>query len=240
MNRLFFDIETSPNLVFTWNIGYELNISHESIIKEREIICICWKWAGKDKVHHLKWDKGSDKEMIEKFFKVILKADEVIGHNSDNFDIKWFKTRAIFHGIKTMPQFKTIDTLKISRQQFKFNSNKLDYIAKFLGLEGKIKTDYTLWKDIVLKNSTAAMTKMIAYCKFDVILLEKVFLKLEGYSKVKTNMSVVYGGSTLGCPRCGTMNNVRRRTLITAAGIKKTQRSCNDCGHWFQTPYTIQ
>ena len=29
--RLFFDIETSPNIVFSWNIGYNLNISYENI-----------------------------------------------------------------------------------------------------------------------------------------------------------------------------------------------------------------
>ena len=245
MDRLFFDIETSPNVVFTWNIGYDLQIDYNSIIQERAIICICWKWHGKDKVYSLKWDKGNDKEMVKKFFKIITKADEVIGHNGDRFDIKWFKTRAIYHGIKDMPQFKSIDTLKIARGQFKFNSNKLDYIAKYLGLGEKIKTEYNLWKDIVQKNSTKSMSKMVRYCAEDVRLLEKVYEKLEGYSKVKTHMGVVLSDkpgikakeSKYDCPRCASKDTVRYKNRISAAGNITTQRHCNNCGKYYETPF---
>ena len=50
IKRLFFDIETSPNIGLFWTAGYKLNISPDSIIKERAIICICYKWAGDDKI----------------------------------------------------------------------------------------------------------------------------------------------------------------------------------------------
>ncbi len=92
IKRLFFDIETSPNIVFSWNVGYKLQIGHDNILKERAVICICYKWEGEDTVHSLEWKRGDDKSLITKFLKVILKADEVIGHNGDNYDIKWFKT----------------------------------------------------------------------------------------------------------------------------------------------------
>ncbi len=49
--RLFFDIEVSPNIVFSWRAGYNLNIDPDNIIEERKIICVCWKWEGKDEVH---------------------------------------------------------------------------------------------------------------------------------------------------------------------------------------------
>lgn len=29
--RLFFDIETSPNIVFSWNIGRDISIDYENI-----------------------------------------------------------------------------------------------------------------------------------------------------------------------------------------------------------------
>jgi len=80
--RLFFDIETSPNIVTSWRIGYNLNISHDNIVKERAIICVCWKWEGEDEVHLLTWDKKQDdKKLLEKFIKELNKADEIIGHN---------------------------------------------------------------------------------------------------------------------------------------------------------------
>jgi len=70
IKRLFFDIETSPNIGLFWTAGYKLNIGHDNIIKERAIICICYKWAGEKEVHSLTWDnKQNDKSLLEKFVK---------------------------------------------------------------------------------------------------------------------------------------------------------------------------
>ena len=40
IKRLFFDIETSPNIGYFWRAGYKLNIGADNIIEERKIICI--------------------------------------------------------------------------------------------------------------------------------------------------------------------------------------------------------
>ena len=183
--RIFFDIEVSPNILFSWRIGGDVVLTHDTIIQERAIMCICWKWEGEDKVSSLEWNKGDDKQLLEKFAKVIDSADEVIGQNSDSFDIKWLRTRCIYHDIPVSPKFNSLDTLKMAKAGFRFNCNKLDYMGQFLGFGGKIKTDYDLWKDIVLKNDKEAMSKMVKYCKQDVILLEKVYEKLQKYSPVK-------------------------------------------------------
>lgn len=183
--KLFFDIEVSPDVVLSWGIGRKVSLSHDSIIQERAIICICWKWAGEDKVHSLKWDKGCDKEMIKKFAKIADSADELIAQNGDNFDIKWLRTRCIYHNIPISPKFNSIDTLKMARQGFRFNANRLDYMGKFLGYGGKVGTDYDMWKDILLKNCTKSMTLMVDYCKEDVILLEKVYDRLQQYCPIK-------------------------------------------------------
>jgi hypothetical protein len=42
--------------------------------------------------------------------------------------------------VDVMPSPKTIDTLKWARKYFNFNSNKLDYIAKYLGVGQKMDT----------------------------------------------------------------------------------------------------
>jgi NAD(P)H-hydrate repair Nnr-like enzyme with NAD(P)H-hydrate dehydratase domain len=53
-----------------WTAGYKLNIGHDNIIKERAIICICYKWAGEKEVHSLTWDnKQNDKSLLEKLQK---------------------------------------------------------------------------------------------------------------------------------------------------------------------------
>lgn len=183
--RLFFDIEVSPDIVLSWGVGNKINISHDSIIQERAIICICWKWEGDDETYSLIWNNGNDKEMLKKFAKVIDSADEVIGQNGDNFDIKWLRTRCLYHNIPISVKFNSIDTLKMARANFRFNSNRLDYMGRFLGYGGKIKTDYEMWKNILLDNDQKSMTLMVNYCKEDVVLLEKVYNRLQGHSPIK-------------------------------------------------------
>lgn len=235
--RLFFDIETSPNLVFSWNVGYDIKLDHDNIIKERAIICICYKFEGSDKVYHLTWDKGNDKKMLQKFAEIINTADEVVGHNSDKFDIKWVRTRCIYHGISMTHDIKSIDTLKASRGKFKFNSNKLDYLGKYLGLGEKMDTGgFGLWKDIILKNSKAAMNKMVAYCKQDVILLEKVFQKLNPYIPHKTHASVMLDRPIINCVECLSENTVINKYKISASGVKTVALQCKSCGKYFSVP----
>lgn len=183
--RLFFDIEVSPDIVLSWGVGNKINISHDSIIQERAIICICWKWEGEDKVYSLKWNKGDDKEMLQKFAKIADSADELIAQNGDNFDIKWLRTRCLYHKIPISPKFNSIDTLKMARANFRFNANRLDYMGKFLGFGGKIKTEYDMWKKILLDNDTNSMSLMVEYCKEDVLLLEKVYNRLQEYCPIK-------------------------------------------------------
>lgn len=182
---LYFDIEVSPNLVFSWGIGNKVNLGIETIVQERAIICVCWKWADEKEVHSLEWNKGDDRKLCIEFAKVINSADVVIGQNSDAFDIKWFRTRCLFHDIPLRPKFQSIDTLKLAKAGFKFNSNKLDYMGKFLVGAGKTSTGFDLWKDIVLHNNKEAMSKMVNYCKNDVLVLEAVYRELSSYSPVK-------------------------------------------------------
>lgn len=183
--RLFFDIEVSPNIVLSWSVGYELDIPHDNIIQERAIICICWKWEGDDKINSLQWNKGCDKELLQKFAKVLDSADEVVTQNGDAFDIKWVRTRCIYHRIPLSAKFNSYDTLKMAKASFRFNSNRLDYMGKFLGIGGKIKTEPDLWKNILMNGDKKSLNDMITYCKMDVQRLEEVFQQLKEYTPPK-------------------------------------------------------
>jgi DNA polymerase elongation subunit (family B) len=232
--RLFFDIETSPNLVFSWNVGYDIKIDYDNIIKERAIICICYKYEGEDKVHSLSWDKGDDKKMLQRFVEIINCADEVIGHNSDRFDVKWVRTRCIYHGIHMDHSIKSIDTLKEARGKFKFNSNKLDYIGRYLGMGKKMETGgFSLWKDVVLNNSSKALKKMVDYCKQDVILLESIFKRINPYIPAKTNAAIMLDRDIIHCPECLSSNTVINKHKISAAGAKTLGMQCKSCGKYF-------
>lgn len=233
--RLFFDIETSPNIGLFWEAGYKKNIDYSNIIKERAIICICYKWEDSKEVGYLTWDsKQCDKKMLQKFIEIANTADEMVGHNGDRFDLAWIRTRCLFHRINMFPTYTTIDTLKVSRNKFRFNSNKLDYIAKYLGMGEKIKTEFGLWKAIVLHKDKAAMDKMVKYCQQDVKLLEKVYKELSIHILSKVHYGVIFGADRGSCPECGSDEIVRRCNRVTASGVKKIQYQCNTC-HKYHT-----
>ena len=231
--RLYFDIETSPNIGLFWSAGYKQKIDYSNIIKERAIIFICYKWEDEKQVYSLNWDKSqSDKKLLQEFIKVANQADELVGHNGDKFDLPWIRTRCLYHRIDLFPKYTTIDTLKLSRRQFRFNSNRLDYIASFLGIGKKIKTDFNLWKDIVLNKCEKSMAKMIDYCKQDVRLLEQVHKELRLHDTPKTHYGVIETGDIRTCPECGSNNIHISKTRILASGNKQIQYRCNDCGKY--------
>lgn len=231
--RLFFDIETSPNIGLFWEAGYKKNIDYSNIIQERAIICICYKWEDDKEVYALQWDaKQNDKAMLIKFVEVANTASELVGHNGDKFDLAWIRTRCLFHGIQMFPTYTTIDTLKVARSKFKFNSNRLNYIADYLGLGQKIKTEFNLWKDILLKKDKVAMEAMIKYCKKDVVLLEKVFKHLNTHIEAKTHYGVLFGQYKGTCPECGSDDLVGAGTRTTATGVVKLRYQCKTCNKY--------
>jgi DNA polymerase elongation subunit (family B) len=161
IQRLFFDIETSPCIGLFWRPGYNLTVSHENVLREPAIICIAWKWAGRKRIHHLTWDSNqNDKQMLTQFIKVMHTADEIVAHCGDNFDIPWLRARCLKHRIPMAPTFVSIDTLKEAKSKFRFPSNRLDYIAQYLEIGKKVHTEFELWKR-VMSGEKAALREMV-------------------------------------------------------------------------------
>jgi len=233
MKRLIYDIEVSPNIVFCWQPGYNLTIDYTNIIKERAVICVSYKWEGEKKIQHLIWDKHqSDKYLIKEFVKILKEADEIVAHNGDQFDLKWIRGRAIKYGISMPPDITSIDTLKIARTKFKFNSNRLDYLAKYLGVGEKVDTGgFGLWRDVVLNKSQSALKKMVKYCDNDVLILEKVYQKLKPYVPARLSISE----NRAKCSECGSKMQVAKHRIL-ASGAKQTQLQCTKCGRYKTIP----
>lgn len=238
VKRLFWDIETSPNVVLSFNCGYKQTIRPHQVVKERAIICICYKWEGEKKIHSLSWDEGNDEELLNNFAEVVEEADELVAHNGDWFDLRWFNGRCLINGVEPVPLVKTVDTLKIAKKHFYLNSNGLDYIAKLLfgNGHGKTKTDFSLWADIALDNDKKALNKMVRYCKNDVKILERVWQKLRGYDVPATHAAVNASGDVRDrwmCAHCGSDSVKKSKTRVTAKGMVQHQMKCNDCGRYY-------
>lgn len=193
IKKLYLDIETSPNIVYSWRTGYKLNISHENIVKEREIICIAWKWAHENEVQAQEWDyrnKSRDKKLLKDFSKIYSQADEVVAQNGKNFDIKWLRTRILINDLAPLPPVKIYDTLTHNRSNFNFNSNKLDYISKVLGGKGKETMHFQDWID-VMNGNQKKLDKMVSYCMDDVLELEHIEQKTRKHVPGKVSKMIL-------------------------------------------------
>ena len=219
---LIYDLETSPNVGWFWRAGFKQNIGTNQILKERAVICVSYKWVGEDQVYNLVWDKEqNDKFLIEQFVQVLNEADLIVAHNGDNFDIKWLKTRALFHRIPMLPNYKQFDTLKVAKSKLYLNSNRLDYISKFLGFEGKIQTTPDLWNKVVILNDRETLKDMLEYCDEDVRQLEKVYNELKYLDNPRIHAGVLNGTIKQTSPITGSVNIKHVKTVTTNTGTIK-------------------
>lgn len=231
--RLFFDIETSPNVGLFWRSGYGLTVPHENILKERAVICISWKWEHESAVKSLTWDaQHNDKAMLQRFVRVLDSADEAIAHNGNHFDLPWIRTRCLFHRIRCNWAYKTLDTKAEASRRLYLNSNALDYIDRFLGGPGKTKTDFQWWKD-VMNDKPGALDRMVRYNKRDVRRLEFVFHRLQTDIAHKTHRAVHEGGEKWQCPTCASAEVIHSKHKVTAMGTVQHQMQCKKCHHYY-------
>jgi DNA polymerase elongation subunit (family B) len=247
---LFWDLETSHNIVASFTLRPEY-INHDNILQERSIICGAWKWQGSKKIDAIavtdfpsfKTSRHEDKEVLLKLVEVINEADAIVAHNGDRFDWKYLKTRCLINGIETPKQPILIDTLKVARRHFNFNSNRLDYIGQVLGVGCKIKTSNEMWLAIADSrvpedDAREFVRKMVKYNKQDVKLLEEVFNKLLPFISNLPNHNLMHDSPVLLCPRCGSDHIQKRGLRLTQTG--KTQAyQCCDCAGWFQDKRSV-
>ncbi len=232
---MFFDIETTPNVVYSWRVGTKITILPENIVQERKIICICYKYEGEKKIHSLEWDsKHCDKAMLKEFGELLRDCDVAIGHNGDRFDIPWVKTRNMLHKLPPITNLLSVDTLKLSRSNFNFNSNKLSYIADYLGLSKKGNPGgMQTWIDL-MNGQKAAMARMVKYCKQDVTVLEDVYNTIKPYvNHLPFSNAVLKGGKREDCPMCASKENTRYGTITNKIG-KYQKYKCASCAHIFK------
>lgn len=225
IKNLTIDLETSPNIVASFQVGYNLNIPHGNIIEERQILCAAWKFEG-GKVDGIMWDGKSDKKVVKACIEIMDEADQIVGQNHRRFDIKWLRTRALHHRLSMPPRYKTVDTLTLFKKYFNFNSNRLDYVSNFLTGEGKLPTDMKLWMDIVVHKDQKQLEYMFKYNKKDVIKTEEVYKLIRPYVESEMHVGVLNGHPKWTCATCGSYDVGHNKEYVTARGTIQHSMKC--------------
>jgi predicted RNA-binding Zn-ribbon protein involved in translation (DUF1610 family) len=228
---LTLDIETAPNTGYCWGL-WQQNISLNQLIESGYILCWAAKWT--DKKGIFSRSKG-DADFLTCLHALLSEADAVIHWNGQRFDMPWVHSEMLLAGILPPSPYKQIDLLRTVRSQFKFPSNKLDYVSQALGLGHKTKgMSMDDWKGC-MANDEKSWKKMLSYNKKDVALTEKCYFRLLPWIKNHPNINLhePLQRDSMKCPTCGSENFIARGDIASGGGVYK-RYSCHDCGHWFR------
>lgn len=229
MKRLVLDLETSPNLAEVWSL-WNVNVSLSQLRESSKVLCFAAKWVGKPKVEfRSEFHDGRDK-MLQRVHTLLDEADACITYNGVEFDLPHLRREFLLGGLPPPSPTADIDLLKAVKSRFRFPSNKLDYVAKTLGLGSKLKHEgHELWTKCLMGDK-AAWGRMRDYNCQDVLLTEKVYEKLVPWIPNHPAFGPM-SDSGVACQRCGSDDLQRRGTYFNnVGGFQRYQ--CQKCGSW--------
>ena len=237
------DIETSTFLARLFSRRINGYISHKNVVNDKDYFMISWAgyWFDSDIPEH---DVVTPKEALKRddericlsLTDVINRADIIIGHNLDGFDVKSFNWRLFMNGLPLPYPYRTIDTLKASRKVFKSTSLALDYFARSMKLPKKLSTGFDLWIQCEEGNEDALRT-MDEYCVHDTWIGREVYREIMPYMKGGVNWGLYTDLKESVCSKCGGKivvlngeNGTERRVATTGANSYYIYE-CLKCGH---------
>lgn len=230
MRILFLDIETSPNMVYVWSL-FNQNVPIGNMVNSSTTLCYSAKWLGEKEITFDSVHESSPKKMLAGIHKLIDQADVVVTYNGIRFDLPTLNKEFLLHDMAPPAPYKQVDMLRVARKRFRFTSNKLDYVAQQLKLGGKTKHHgFQLWVDC-LAGDREAWETMEKYNKNDVVLLEKVYLKMLPWIDQHPNRNLY--SDRPGCNRCGS-TKVQARGVARAIGVTYQRFQCTSCGGWLK------
>lgn len=188
MKILLLDIETTPMQVYAWGL-WDQNISIDQIIKPTEMLCFGARWLDGKKVIFKSVHHDGKQAMLEELHKLMDEADALVGWNSAAFDHKHINREFLENGMQPPSPVKDLDLMSITKSNFQFPSNKLDYVAQALGVGAKVKhSGFSLWIKC-MEGDDKAWKEMKKYQIQDVNLLVDLYYHLLPWFVGKGNVT---------------------------------------------------
>lgn len=234
---LYIDIETAPMEVYTWGT-FKQNIALNQIIKPWGILSAAWMWEGDKAPRYVDNRRQSsprdDRALVRVLRNLLDEADIVVTQNGIDFDTRRIMARVIEYGYPPPSPFKQVDTKRIAKRIAWFPSNKLEWLAENLAGVKKSKhksfPGQELWTQ-VLQGNVKAWREMEKYNRQDVVALRALYVALLPYAPTLPALGVYNDHDDLTCPRCGSVDLVKRGFSHLAAG-KYQRYCCSACGGW--------
>lgn len=232
MRILTIDIETMPHLGWVWDL-WNQNVAIKQVKEIGRVTCFAAKWLHDDKViYHSDFHDGHA-NMIKEAHKLLSEADIIITYNGKAFDVRHLNREFLLQDLGPPAPYQHIDLYQVVKRQFKFASNKLDFIAQQLEIGSKVKhAGFDLWIDC-MNGLIDAWTKMREYNIQDVVLTEELYQILLPWISNHPNINLFTEEDVEGCTRCGSMDFQERGTYENSFAVYK-RYWCKQCGGWFK------
>lgn len=233
---LTIDIETSPLVTYTWGL-FNQNISIGQIVEPQRMLSFAARWYGKKKVLFYSEFHHGREEMVQAAWDLLNEADVLVTFNGKRFDVPHLNREFIEHGLLPPAPYAQVDLYQVAKRQFRFPSNKLDFIVQQLDLGAKIKhTGFDLWVGC-LNGKKSAWDLMRKYNIGDIAVTESLYTELLPWIPNHPNVGL-YTGHEDNCPNCGGADLKREGFAFTNLG--KYQRfSCKACGKWSKSKQNL-
>lgn len=226
---VFWDTEFTPNEGFFWGL-WDQRIPTTFVNETQRMLCFGAREYGKrTKVVD---ERVGRVEMLTELRDTLEAADLVVSWNGVKYDTRMANREFVKEGLTPPAPYKEVDLMRIVKQRFAFASNKLDFVARELGVGHKVDTGgFDLWRG-VMAGDEASWKKMRRYQKQDVELLEKLFEVLKPWIKMPHPVTDEPG---LVCRNCGGKHLQRRGEARTLQSIYPRYQ-CVTCGTWLRGP----
>lgn len=230
---LIIDIERTKGRaeVEFWDLGEFKNrrLHPKTVVEWPRTICFAYRWYGEKRIgFHAEWDEGGADAMFQKAWELYDRADIVVGHNIDGFDTKKLNGEWWPRGLPKPRPFKSIDTLKVARQQLGFESNTLDAILTRAGLTGKTDTYSLDVAQAALAGDKAAQRKLAAYNRGDIEATQILYDAFRGWIPNHPHMG--RHGDVPSCNQCDSESLTLQPNEVQAAVLFFPLYRCDDCG----------
>lgn len=234
---LILDIETLPMEVYAWSM-WNQNFGLEQVKQFTTILSWSAKWMGAPEESVMYQDVRNeknvrnDKSILDELRSLLEEADCVITQNGVKFDIPKINSRLAIHKFKPYTKPKQIDTLKIAKSVFGFDSNKLEHLTdlfcvKYKKSKHKKFPGFSLWR-ACLEGNKEAFKEMEEYNKIDVLSLEELYVDHLMPWDDTVNFAAWSDDYTFRC-NCGSDKFTQVKHKITKKS-KFARYKCDVCG----------
>lgn len=237
---LVLDIETSPLLVYVWNLKDQY-VGLNQMVQDWHIMAWSAKWLGEPASNIQYYDQrnlkvGTDLPILKPLWRLLNRADIVLTQNGKAFDAKKINARFMLHGMKPPRPYKHLDTYLIAKKAASFTSHSLEYLSerfctKYKKLSHGKFPGLSLWREC-LQGNKKAWDEMKLYNIHDVLATEEFYEKIKAWAPESAPKPFPRSKGSMACETCGDGGRMIRRGIAVKTSFKYQRWQCQTCGKW--------